>query len=148
MLLKLLLHVLLHRHRRQIQGICSGREMDRRYEVLEVFEGKEVQKVNGTLMDNEKWTVEFGVEEILRTFDFEVDKYHPQFYHKTDKAVPSTLNASASLTSNPHTPAQPKTANSNALSTNTKPSSPPVSPSPLPTYHLRPLQCLSLHSHP
>ncbi|KAF5353850.1 hypothetical protein D9758_010558 [Tetrapyrgos nigripes] len=46
-----------------------------------------------------------------RTFDFkekdEVDKHYPQFYHKTDKAIPSTSNASASSTSKSSMPAQP-----------------------------------------
>ncbi|KAF9000746.1 CRAL-TRIO domain-containing protein [Cyathus striatus] len=37
----------------------------------------------------EKWRKEFGVDDIVKNFDFkekaEVDKYYPQFYHKIDK---------------------------------------------------------------
>ncbi|KAK7445188.1 cytosolic factor, phosphatidylinositol/phosphatidylcholine transfer protein [Stygiomarasmius scandens] len=37
----------------------------------------------------EQWRKDFGVEELMNNFDFkekeEVDKYYPQFYHKTDK---------------------------------------------------------------
>jgi len=37
----------------------------------------------------EKWRVEFGVEELNRSFVFEerekVNQYYPQYYHKTDK---------------------------------------------------------------
>jgi hypothetical protein len=39
----------------------------------------------------EKWRVEFGVEELKRTFVFEekeeVWRYYPQYYHKTDKVL-------------------------------------------------------------
>ncbi|KIK70320.1 hypothetical protein GYMLUDRAFT_32319, partial [Collybiopsis luxurians FD-317 M1] len=38
---------------------------------------------------NEKWRKEFGVDEIVKSFDYnekaQVDKYYPQFYHKVDK---------------------------------------------------------------
>jgi len=38
---------------------------------------------------NEQWRKDFGVDEIVKSFDFkekaEVDKFYPQFYHKTDK---------------------------------------------------------------
>ncbi|KAJ7281482.1 CRAL-TRIO domain-containing protein [Mycena rebaudengoi] len=41
------------------------------------------------VLSAEKWRVDFGVDEIMRTFDFpelsEVDKYYPQYYHKMDK---------------------------------------------------------------
>ncbi|KAH8834211.1 CRAL-TRIO domain-containing protein [Flagelloscypha sp. PMI_526] len=41
------------------------------------------------IIDCEKWRVEFGVEDLVKNFDFkekvEVDKYYPQSYHKTDK---------------------------------------------------------------
>ena len=37
----------------------------------------------------EKWRKEFGVEELYQSFEYpekeEVDKYYPQYYHKTDK---------------------------------------------------------------
>lgn len=45
----------------------------------------------------EKWRIEFGVEELKRTFVFEekeeVWRYYPQYYHKTDK-VPNPANSS------------------------------------------------------
>ncbi|THV00550.1 hypothetical protein K435DRAFT_656941 [Dendrothele bispora CBS 962.96] len=41
------------------------------------------------LLSAEQWRKDFGVEEIVKSFDYkekaEVDKYYPQFYHKTDK---------------------------------------------------------------
>ncbi|KAF5356662.1 hypothetical protein D9757_013142 [Collybiopsis confluens] len=41
------------------------------------------------IIECEKWRKEFGVDDIVNTFDFtekvEVDKYYPQFYHKMDK---------------------------------------------------------------
>lgn len=41
------------------------------------------------LADAEKWRKDFGVDDIVKNFDFqekaEVDKYYPQSYHKTDK---------------------------------------------------------------
>jgi len=40
-------------------------------------------------VDCEKWRVEFGVEQVKRTFHFDerekVNQYYPQYYHKTDK---------------------------------------------------------------
>lgn len=40
-------------------------------------------------MAAEQWRKDFGVEEIVNNFDFkekaEVDKYYPQYYHKSDK---------------------------------------------------------------
>lgn len=41
------------------------------------------------LLDEVDWRKEFGVEELLLTWDFKekaaVDKYYPQYYHKMDK---------------------------------------------------------------
>jgi len=41
------------------------------------------------LLNAEKWRKEFGVDELVKNFDFkekaEVDKYYPQYYHKCDK---------------------------------------------------------------
>ena len=38
---------------------------------------------------NEKWRTEFGVDDLIRNFDYkekpEMFKYYPQYYHKTDK---------------------------------------------------------------
>ncbi|KAJ8073649.1 cytosolic factor, phosphatidylinositol/phosphatidylcholine transfer protein [Marasmius tenuissimus] len=42
------------------------------------------------LLDAEQWRKDFGVEDLIKNFDFaerdEVAKYYPQYYHKTDKA--------------------------------------------------------------
>ncbi|KAG7092004.1 hypothetical protein E1B28_008391 [Marasmius oreades] len=42
------------------------------------------------LLDAEQWRKDFGVDDIVKNFDFkerdEVAKYYPQYYHKTDKA--------------------------------------------------------------
>ncbi|ESK95408.1 sec14 cytosolic factor [Moniliophthora roreri MCA 2997] len=42
------------------------------------------------LLDAEEWRRDFGVDNLVKNFDFkekeEVSKYYPQFYHKTDKA--------------------------------------------------------------
>jgi len=41
------------------------------------------------LLEAEKWRVDFGVDELVKNFDFtekeKVDKYYPQYYHKMDK---------------------------------------------------------------
>lgn len=41
------------------------------------------------LQECEQWRKEFGIEEIMKNFDFkekkDVDKYYPQYYHKMDK---------------------------------------------------------------
>lgn len=40
-------------------------------------------------VDCEKWRKDFGLDHLVRTFDYqekaEVFKYYPQYYHKTDK---------------------------------------------------------------
>ncbi|KAJ6522788.1 CRAL-TRIO domain-containing protein [Mycena vulgaris] len=50
----------------------------------------DVPKTKEMLLAAEKWRKEFGVDELVRTFDFaeleEVDKYYPQYYHKMDKS--------------------------------------------------------------
>ncbi|TBU43976.1 CRAL-TRIO domain-containing protein [Dichomitus squalens] len=49
----------------------------------------DVEKAKVMIISCEQWRKEFGVDDILTTFDFpekeEVDKYYPQYYHKTDK---------------------------------------------------------------
>jgi len=49
----------------------------------------DIVKAKEMLLDCEKWRVEFGVEDIVKNFDFKelevVNKYYPQYYHKTDK---------------------------------------------------------------
>ncbi|KZV73596.1 hypothetical protein PENSPDRAFT_648746 [Peniophora sp. CONT] len=49
----------------------------------------DVPKAKEMLLSCEEWRKEFGVEDIIKNFDFtekaEVDKYYPQYYHKTDK---------------------------------------------------------------
>lgn len=42
-------------------------------------------------VDCEKWRKDFGVDELVRTFDYKekpkVFEYYPQYYHKTDKVI-------------------------------------------------------------
>ncbi|KAF9780209.1 CRAL-TRIO domain-containing protein [Thelephora terrestris] len=49
----------------------------------------DVAKAKEMLVSAEQWRKEFGVEEIVKNFDFPekalVDEYYPQYYHKTDK---------------------------------------------------------------
>jgi hypothetical protein len=49
----------------------------------------DVPKAKEMLISAEAWRKEFGVDEIVKNFDFkekaEVDKYYPQYYHKMDK---------------------------------------------------------------
>jgi hypothetical protein len=49
----------------------------------------DIVKAKEMLLDCEKWRVEFDVEDIVQNFDFKelevVNKYYPQYYHKTDK---------------------------------------------------------------
>jgi len=49
----------------------------------------DVAKAKEMFIDNEKWRKEFGVEDIVKNFEFPelpiVDRYYPQFYHKNDK---------------------------------------------------------------
>ena len=47
------------------------------------------------LLSAEQWRKDFKVDEIVSSFEFkekaEVDKFYPQFYHKTDKVSISAL---------------------------------------------------------
>ncbi|KAG6874021.1 hypothetical protein C0995_007978 [Termitomyces sp. Mi166 len=49
----------------------------------------DLDKAKTMLKDSEEWRKAEGVDDILETFDFkekvEVDKWYPQYYHKTDK---------------------------------------------------------------
>lgn len=49
----------------------------------------------------ETWRKEFGVEELYKTFEYpekeEVNKYYPQYYHKTDKVSSGALVAESVL---------------------------------------------------
>ncbi|KAH8091058.1 CRAL-TRIO domain-containing protein [Cristinia sonorae] len=49
----------------------------------------DLEKAKAMILASEQWRKDFGVDDILRTFDFkeaaEVDKYYPQYYHKVDK---------------------------------------------------------------
>ncbi|QRV72601.1 hypothetical protein RhiJN_00615 [Ceratobasidium sp. AG-Ba] len=49
----------------------------------------DLAKAKEMFINCEKWRKEFGVDNIVKNFDFkekaEVDKYYPQFYHKMDK---------------------------------------------------------------
>jgi len=49
----------------------------------------DVPAAKAMLLSCEKWRKEFGVDDIVKNFDFtekeQVDKYYPQFYHKMDK---------------------------------------------------------------
>jgi hypothetical protein len=49
----------------------------------------DLPKAKLMLLEAEEWRVKFGVEDIVKNFDFkekaEVDKYYPCYYHKTDK---------------------------------------------------------------
>ena len=46
-------------------------------------------KTKEMLLNFEQWRKDFGVEELVKNFDFkekaEVNQYYPQYYHKTDK---------------------------------------------------------------
>ncbi|KAF8960231.1 CRAL-TRIO domain-containing protein [Flammula alnicola] len=46
-------------------------------------------KAKEMLLNAEQWRKDFGVDDLIKNFDFkekaEVDKYYPQFYHKCDK---------------------------------------------------------------
>jgi hypothetical protein len=49
----------------------------------------DIIKAKEMLIDCEKWRIEFGVDDIVENFDFKerevVNRYYPQYYHKTDK---------------------------------------------------------------
>ncbi|KAG5645791.1 hypothetical protein DXG03_005328 [Asterophora parasitica] len=49
----------------------------------------DVAKAKEMLIAAEEWRKTFGVDDVVKTFDFkeqhEVDKYYPQYYHKTDR---------------------------------------------------------------
>jgi len=50
----------------------------------------DVPKAKEMFLACEKWRKDFGVDELVRSFDFtelhEVDKYYPQYYHNMDKS--------------------------------------------------------------
>ncbi|KAJ7728470.1 CRAL-TRIO domain-containing protein [Mycena metata] len=49
----------------------------------------DVPKAKEMFLSNEQWRKDFGVEDIVKNFEFpelaEVDRYYPQYYHKNDK---------------------------------------------------------------
>jgi len=49
----------------------------------------DLEKSKLMIIEQEKWRKEFGTDELGKSFDFpekeKVDKYYPQYYHKTDK---------------------------------------------------------------
>ncbi|TFY73625.1 hypothetical protein EWM64_g10385 [Hericium alpestre] len=49
----------------------------------------DVAKAKAMIIDAEKWRKDFGVDDIVKHFDFpereQVDKYYPQYYHKMDR---------------------------------------------------------------
>jgi len=49
----------------------------------------DLKKAKDMLIAAEQWREDFGVDDIIENFEFtekrEVDKYYPQYYHKTDK---------------------------------------------------------------
>ncbi|KAL4076667.1 CRAL-TRIO domain-containing protein [Scleroderma yunnanense] len=49
----------------------------------------DVVKAKDMLLAAEKWRKDFGIEDLMKNFDFkekeQVDKYYPQYYHKMDK---------------------------------------------------------------
>ncbi|KAI0687332.1 CRAL-TRIO domain-containing protein [Earliella scabrosa] len=49
----------------------------------------DVPKAKVMIISCEEWRAQFGVDDIVKNFDFkekeQVDKYYPQYYHKTDK---------------------------------------------------------------
>jgi len=49
----------------------------------------DLEKAKAMIIACEQWRKEFGVDDIVKNFDFkekaEVDKYYPQYYHKMDK---------------------------------------------------------------
>ncbi|KAI9827630.1 MAG: cytosolic factor, phosphatidylinositol/phosphatidylcholine transfer protein [Sarea resinae] len=48
-----------------------------------------VEHAKAMFIDSEKWRKEFGVDDLVRNFDYpekaQVFEYYPQYYHKTDK---------------------------------------------------------------
>ncbi|KZT63982.1 hypothetical protein DAEQUDRAFT_718733 [Daedalea quercina L-15889] len=55
----------------------------------------DVEKAKAMLLACEQWRKDFGVDDILKNFEFpekaEVDKYYPQYYHKIDKDRPRLM---------------------------------------------------------
>ncbi|KAI6126918.1 CRAL-TRIO domain-containing protein [Pisolithus sp. B1] len=49
----------------------------------------DVAKAKAMLLSAEQWRKEFGIDDLMVNFEFtekeDVDKYYPQYYHKTDK---------------------------------------------------------------
>ncbi|EPS95002.1 hypothetical protein FOMPIDRAFT_1062919 [Fomitopsis schrenkii] len=49
----------------------------------------DVEKAKAMLISCEQWRKDFGVDDLVKNFDFpekeEVNKYYPQYYHKIDK---------------------------------------------------------------
>ncbi|CAG8789657.1 6386_t:CDS:1, partial [Cetraspora pellucida] len=49
----------------------------------------DLTKTKKMFLDCEKWRKDFGVDELVKSFDYkerdEVMKYYPRYYHKTDK---------------------------------------------------------------
>ncbi|PPR00480.1 hypothetical protein CVT24_004535 [Panaeolus cyanescens] len=73
----------------QEEGIFDEKRMDDAM-LLRFLRARkfDLAKTKEMLLNAEKWRKEFGVDDIVKNFDFkekvEVDKYYPQYYHKTD----------------------------------------------------------------
>jgi len=85
----------------------------------------DIIKAKEMLLDCEKWRVEFGVEDIVKNFNFKelevVNKYYPQYYHKTDMMVVLCIsNDLVNSISKLSMQSPPLNVNSNVSSLNTK----------------------------
>lgn len=66
-------------------------------------------------VDCEKWRREFGVDNLVRNFDYKekpkVFEYYPQYYHKTDKVATRQGPGSLTNANNPSRTVDQSTSN-------------------------------------
>lgn len=85
-----------------LQLVISGRPFSNTTKLRFLRARKfDVEAAKKMFIECEKWRKEFGVDDLVRNFDYkekpQVFEYYPQYYHKTDKASQTITGFGACL---------------------------------------------------